>query len=189
MRLTLGAGSTKSRPTQALRIGAGAALLFHALIFGWLLLKPGSHSLFTAVDNIAQCAGSLLLVPLCFIGARSALKHGGRQLVPLLLGAGVVAFAAGQILWTYYEQVLHQATPFPSLADLGFLAQYPFLTVGVLLMSGRRLSAASRARLLLDECWPRSPISRRRNDVRSDPCISAVQCLLSHAPMRNAPTL
>ena len=45
---------------------------------------------------------------------------------------------------------MHQATPFPSLADLGFLAQYPFLTIGVLLISGRAFSLARRARLFLD---------------------------------------
>ncbi|HZC84686.1 MAG TPA: HAMP domain-containing protein, partial [Rubrobacter sp.] len=61
-----------------------------------------------------------------------------------------LSFAFGQIVFTYYEWVLQQAPPLPSLADVGFQIQYPFLLLGILLLSARPIPAASRARIALD---------------------------------------
>lgn len=39
-----------------------------------------------------------------------------------LLGASALCWACGQTAWTWYENVLGREVPFPSLADVGYLA-------------------------------------------------------------------
>jgi diguanylate cyclase (GGDEF)-like protein len=52
--------------------------------------------------------------------------------------AGEVMFLVGDSLWTLFEDVLH-IEPFPSVADVAYLAQYPALALGMLwLVRGRR---------------------------------------------------
>jgi hypothetical protein len=46
--------------------------------------------------------------------------------------------------------VLRQAPPFPSLADVGYLIEYPFFLLGILLLPARPIPVASRARIALD---------------------------------------
>jgi len=69
--------------------------------------------------------------------------------MPVLLGLGVLGFAVGQAIWTYYEEILHQP-PFPSWADAGYLAAYPFLFAGLFLLPRCPLPSAARLRVLLD---------------------------------------
>ena len=45
--------------------------------------------------------------------------------------------------------MLHQAPPFPSLADVGYLSLYPFLLLGILL-AARPMPVALRTRIALD---------------------------------------
>jgi hypothetical protein len=49
----------------------------------------------------------------------------------------VLSFAAGQVLWTIYEQVLRQPR-FPSWADAAFLSAYLLLVAGALRVAGLR---------------------------------------------------
>src|SRR5919204_4507801 len=75
---------------------------------------------------------------------------GAARWVPLLLGLGVLTDTIGQSIWTYYEQILHHPTPFPSWGDVAYLSTYPLLLLGILLLPARPLSAAARVRLALD---------------------------------------
>ena len=56
-------------PTARHRLywGLGLTLLVNGLLLAWLLLKPGRHAVVTAVDNVAQCIGPLLVL-LLFLG-------------------------------------------------------------------------------------------------------------------------
>jgi HAMP domain-containing protein len=141
---------------------ASLILLFNGLLVAWVLLKPGSDAVVALVVNVAQFVGLLLVLPLCFGGVRRLWRRGtsrtdngtavtiGQRWAPVLLGIGILSFAFGQIVFTYYEWVLQQAPPLPSLADVGFLSQYPFLLLGILLLPARPIPAASRARIALD---------------------------------------
>src|SRR5919198_1411099 len=133
---------------------AGLIAAFNLLLLAWLVLKPGSHAVFVAVDNVAQCVGPLLVVPLCFLGGRRGDRQRVRtaqQWAPCLLGLGALSYAGGQFIYTIYQQVLHYpSVPFPSWADAVYLCAYPVLLLGILLLSGRRLPVASRVRILLD---------------------------------------
>ena len=141
---------------------ASLILLFNGLLAAWVLLKPGSDAVVAIVVNVAEFVGPLLVLPLCFGGLRRLWRRGtsrtdngtavtiGQRWAPVLLGIGILSFAFGQMVFTYYEWVLQQAPPLPSLADVGFLSQYPFLLLGILLLPARPIPAASRARIALD---------------------------------------
>src|ERR687894_734599 len=147
-----------------LRRAAGMILLFNGLLVAWVLLKPGSDRMLGAVVNSAEFVGPLLTLPLCFGGLlrwrrwrRGGSRPGvepavtiGQRWAPILLGLGIVSWVLGQALFTYYEWVLRQPPPLPSLADAGYLSVYPFLLLGILLLPARPVPVASRTRIALD---------------------------------------
>src|SRR5215211_6571403 len=139
-------------------------LLFNGLLVAWVLLKPGSDAMLALVVNSAQFVGPLLVLPLCFGGllrrmwergasqtdVRPAAVTIGRRWAPVLLGLGILSWVFGQALFTFYEWVLGQPPPLPSIADVGYLSVYPFLLLGILLLPARPVPVASRTRLALD---------------------------------------
>jgi|GEM_PF-1529095 len=137
-------------------------LLFNGLLLVWLLIKPGTHDQFVAVDNLGQAVGALLGVILCFVSVgrawqRLASSPGNTPTariahlwVPVLLGFAILGELIGQGIWTYYEQILHQLSPFPSWSDAGYLSAYPFLLLAILLLPTRPLSMLARSRVLAD---------------------------------------
>jgi diguanylate cyclase (GGDEF)-like protein len=52
----------------------------------------------------------------------------------LLIGVGMLCWALGEGIWTWYEVVLGQEVPFPSYADAGFLLMVPLTLVGMAAM-------------------------------------------------------
>jgi PAS domain S-box-containing protein len=138
-------------------------LLFNGLLVAVVLLKPGSDDMLALVVNAAEFVGPLLVLPLCFGGLmRRMWRRGdsqtdlgpavtrGQRWAPGLLGLGILSWALGQMLFTYYEWVLDQPPPLPSLADVGYLSVYPFLLLGILLLPARPIPVASRTRIALD---------------------------------------
>src|ERR671911_919018 len=143
---------------------AGLVLLFNGLLVAVVLFKPLSDATLALVVNAAQFIGPLLVVPLCFGGLLrwmwgprtsqaplgGAVTRGGRRWAPVLLGLGILSWVLGQAIFTYYEWVLGQPPPLPSIADVGYLSVYPFLLLGILLLPARPIPVASRTRLALD---------------------------------------
>ena len=139
----------------------GLVVLFNGALVAWLLVKPGSQALAAGVGDLAQGVGPLAMLALCFPGVWRRWLPANRpkgaihlprtyqHLAPVLLATGVFAAAAGALIWTGYEQVLHRP-PFPSWADAAYLATYPFLLLGVLLLPARPLPLAARTRVVLD---------------------------------------
>jgi diguanylate cyclase len=67
-----------------------------------------------------------------------------------LIAAGCACWAAGQAIWSYYELLAHRQTPFPSLADAGFLA-FPILAlIGLLVRPAAAFNRHGRPRVVLD---------------------------------------
>src|SRR5215211_3071029 len=148
---------------RSFRRAAGLVLLFNGLLVAWILLAPGSDRMLALVVNTAEFVGPLLALPLCFGGLlRRLWRRGesqtdvepavtrGQRWAPVLLGMGILSWVLGQAVFTFYEWVLHQPPPLPSLADIGFLSVYPFLLLGILLLPARPTPVASRARIALD---------------------------------------
>src|SRR5215204_5989782 len=148
---------------RPLRRAAGLVLLFNCLLIALVLLKPGSDATLALAVNTAEFFGPLLVVPLCFGGLlrrmwgrrTSEARVGpsvtrGQRWAPVLLGLGILSWVFGQAIFTYYEWVLGQPPPLPSIADLGYLSVYPFLLLGILLLPARPIPVASRTRIAFD---------------------------------------
>jgi signal transduction histidine kinase len=72
-----------------------------------------------------------------------------RPLLWYLLAAGQLTFIVGDLVWAVYEVLLHVETPFPSLADVFYLAGYPFTAAGLLLLvRGRRTPGRDEGNLI-----------------------------------------
>src|SRR5918998_1980065 len=142
---------------------AGMILLFNGLVVAWVLLKPGRDRIRALAVNTAEFVAPLLVLPLCFGGLlRRVWGRGdsqtdvepavtrGERWAPVLLGLGIISWVLGQAIFTYYEGVLDQPPPLPSIADVGYLSVYPFLLLGILLLPARPVPVASRTRIALD---------------------------------------
>src|ERR671916_2343013 len=152
-----------SAKARAFWRAAGLILLFNGLLVAVVLFKPLSDATLALVVNAAEFIGPLLVVPLCFGGlltwmwrrGTSEARVGpevtrGQRWAPVLLGLGILSWVLGQAIFTYYEWVLDQPPPLPSIADVGYLSVYPFLLLGILLLPARPIPVASRTRIALD---------------------------------------
>lgn len=66
------------------------------------------------------------------VGAR--LRGAARPLSWYLLAGGLFAFVAGDLVWTFHTTVLRVELPYPSVADVFYLAAYPLFAAGLALM-------------------------------------------------------
>jgi serine phosphatase RsbU (regulator of sigma subunit) len=146
-----------------LRRAAALVLLFNGLLLAWALFEPVGNRVSAIVVNVAGFVGPLLVLPLCFGGLLAWVwRRGvsrtdnqmaaitGQRLAPVLLGMGILCYVLGQMYFTFYDLVLEQIPPFPSIADVGYLMEYPFFLLGILLLPARPIPVASRARIALD---------------------------------------
>jgi diguanylate cyclase len=118
------------------------------VVFAVLLSLPGLGPVaVVVVSDVGQLAAAVAAAAACGWAA----GRGGRQRRGwLLLAVGTGAWATGQAVWTFYEVVLARAVPFPSLADVGFVA-FPLVSAaGLLSWLGAYERAAVRGRDLLD---------------------------------------
>jgi PAS domain S-box-containing protein len=152
-----------SAKARAFWRAAVLVLLFNGLLVAVVLFKPGTDAMLALVVNSAEFIGPLLVVPLCFAGVlrwmwgpATSQAHGGppvtrgQRWAPILLGLGILSWSLGQMIFTYYEWVLDQPPPLPSIADLGYLSVYPFLLLGILLLPARPVPVTARTRIALD---------------------------------------
>jgi diguanylate cyclase (GGDEF)-like protein/PAS domain S-box-containing protein len=141
--------------------GLAFIVLFNALYAALLGCHPFAHSTIVAIDDIL-CSVAPLTMVIWFVVARRA-RVGSisqelaptvwrlrlPQLAPTLLVIGVLWYAIGSAVWSYYELVIHQP-PFPSWADVGYLLAYPCFLGGIVLLPGRPLTTLQRVRVILD---------------------------------------
>jgi signal transduction histidine kinase len=98
--------------------------------------------------------GQLLLYDLVGAASGVAVIAGVRINKPSLpaswyfFAGGLVAFATGDLIFNLYDWVGHRSPPIPSLADVFYLAGYPFLTLGIVLLVLRMRSEERRAGLV-----------------------------------------
>jgi diguanylate cyclase (GGDEF)-like protein len=69
-----------------------------------------------------------------------------RRLPWILMAIGQASFVAGDIMWNWYEVIGED--PFPSFADVLYLAGYPFIAAGLFLLIRRRIGGGDRGGLL-----------------------------------------
>src|SRR2546430_10691148 len=83
----------------------------------------------TALDDIGEAVAAGLAAAACAWAASRA--HDRERLGWTLMSISAGLWAAGEVVWSIYEVGLNVATPYPSLADVGFLAAVPFAIGGI----------------------------------------------------------
>jgi hypothetical protein len=127
--------SSTARPTAALfpaRTRFWAVLVLGAAAIAvYVLVGDGSPVRVPLYPAIAVLAASALAVSAALAPTRARLAW-------LLIATGQVCWAVGDVLWTAIEMT--GGNPYPSLADVLYVAGYPLLAVGLglLLWSGSR---------------------------------------------------
>jgi diguanylate cyclase (GGDEF)-like protein len=84
-----------------------------------------------------------------FVLLRAALGAAEVRRAWILCGIGTLAWGVGDSVWTFYELVLDQDAPLPSMADVFYLSGYGFLFLGALGFS-RQGSKSLEIRTALD---------------------------------------
>ena len=98
----------------------------------------------------SDVAGAVLYVGIAFSAAAAivvgAWLHRPRPLLPwLLIALGVALLAGGELTWEIYELALDQY-PFPSAADALYLAGYPCIGAGLVILARSRAGSRAHAR-------------------------------------------
>lgn len=125
------------------------AAVLAVLVFVLLVrLQPGGPRLSRAVDDVGQLLAATVAAIACAGRARRSV---GRARQPWWwLAAGTASWALGEAAWSYYELVDGRQTPFPSVADAGFLMFPVLAAAGLLLWPSAVLRGPARWRTLLD---------------------------------------
>jgi diguanylate cyclase len=133
-------------PRRRLAVVVCAALV---LVFALVLrLRPFNEFVTLAFDDLGEgIAAGIAAVP-CFWRARHF--TGRWRLSWILVGLGLASWSIGEFIWSYYELISSQETPFPSLADAGFLGFPVFALAGLLVRPSAAFVGRARARMLLD---------------------------------------
>ena len=120
------------------------------VVFVVVLRVPAmSDTAVLLLSNGGQLLAASLASAGCVVASRRTTGHRRRAWRWLSIGTG--AWAAGQLVWSYYEVVLGQEVPFPSLADVGFLLFPLAAAVGLVTWLGSQSSElVARGRDLLD---------------------------------------
>jgi diguanylate cyclase (GGDEF)-like protein len=119
-----------------------SAVIIVTLFTLWLLADAGGATLTTWIDDLGEFSAAAAAAAACAAASHRAV---GRDRLPwALIAASCGAWAAGQLIWSWFELVTN-TNPFPSLADVGFLAAIPVMIAG--LFSFPRLLRGNAARL------------------------------------------
>jgi len=101
-----------------------------------------------AISNFGLIAAAVSAGLACLATARRG--TGEQERMWKLLGASALSWGCGQAAWTWYETVLGREVPFPSLADVAYLAAVPLAAGALLSLPFAAQSLAGRVRQVLD---------------------------------------
>lgn len=97
-------------------------------------------------DVVYLLAAALALVAVVVAIVRRSMP---RPLPWVLAAAALACWVAGDVLWTWFDLVVG-TDPFPSVADVLYLAGYPLLAAGLAVLVRRRTGGAVQRASLLD---------------------------------------
>jgi diguanylate cyclase len=129
-------------------VAAVATALACAGSLVWIVANLGGDRATVWFDDLAELVAALIAGIACLAAARRA-SGAGRRAWALMAGWGL-CWAVGEAVWSWYELIRNVPTPFPSLADAGYLDAIPFALVAVLSFPGAAARGRARLRLVLD---------------------------------------
>jgi hypothetical protein len=121
--------ATWDRPQRTFAIAVAAVVL--ASVAYALILRNvyfGQQAV-TAIDDIGEAVAAGVACAACAWAAKRA--SGRQRLAWALMSISAGLWGAGEIVWSVYEVGMNVPTPYPSLADVGFLAAVPFAIAGI----------------------------------------------------------
>lgn len=142
------AGAPSRRGGRPFAIAAAGSVALIGLSVAWYLTQAGGEVATQAfgdlVTTVAPGWGALC----CVVAARGEAGRARRGWA--LLGCMCASWAAGNVVWTWFELVAHREVPFPSLADVGYLGAIPLGVAAVLAFPTAPRRTATSVRVLLD---------------------------------------
>ena len=136
-----------TRQWRSFALAAAIAAIAAAAFVLWTALRIGGDQATTAVDDIGEAVASAAAAVSCALAARRSL--GRPRVAWALLAASATSWTAGEVIWSVYEVGLGMAVPFPSAADVGFLAAVPLAIGGVLAFASSPGRMATRGEAIL----------------------------------------
>jgi diguanylate cyclase (GGDEF)-like protein len=115
----------------------------------WVLVHAGPPSFRAAVSDLVFIPTGVASVGLAWRAAKHPLLSPATRRAWILLGVAFAATLIGDALWAYYEVGLN-ASPFPSLADAGYLLFYPLVLAGLSAFPAAPQSRQERTTFWLD---------------------------------------
>ena len=137
--------------TRSVRVRAMPGVSIGLFVLGFIVilrLRPGGEQATRAIDDLVQLA--VAVIAAVAVGRRARRASGRDRLSWAFLAAAPGAWAGAQVVWSYYELIAGHATPFPSIADAGFLAFPVMALIGIFLRSSAAFRGQGRLRLGLD---------------------------------------
>ena len=144
---TLRRGSTAGETRQRLYRARCAVAALTALVLLWVLATYVTGHVNRTISDLGESAVAMLAAVNCSLAAWSS--SGRLRVAWAGLARATLSWAVGQAVWSWYELVLHSATPFPGLPDVGFLG-FPLGAVIALAVFPSSVSGAHRRRMTLD---------------------------------------
>ena len=119
------------------------------VFFLWLLAQPGGETARLWFADIGLLAGALVASATCFLAAR---RYGGNAMgrAWAFLGLGLLAMAFGEAAWAVQELGMGKDVSMPSVADIGYVAFYPIIFIGLFTMPQAPISGLRRLKYALD---------------------------------------
>ncbi|HVN49839.1 MAG TPA: GGDEF domain-containing protein [Acidimicrobiales bacterium] len=114
-----------------------------------LILNLGSDRFSANFANVMQIIAPAIAVAASVRAANRAEGRGWR-IGWWMIAASCLSWALGQVVWTWFETIRGQPTPFPSAADFFYLAAIPLAVGGLLAMPTSDDDRRDRARVVLD---------------------------------------
>ncbi|HLO18155.1 MAG TPA: hypothetical protein VK206_25210, partial [Anaerolineales bacterium] len=112
-----------------------------------LLTDPQQRTIYS--DVIASII-DLLASAALFIAAKQTASHSKRRAIAWgMIALATLAYTMGDIAWAILELGLHEQ-PFPSIADVFYLAYYPLLLTGVFLLPEKPATYGDQVKKVLD---------------------------------------
>jgi PAS domain S-box-containing protein len=135
----------RSKAFGVAAVVAAAAFIVYAI---WIGFSLGGPALTLAVDDFGEAVPALFAAGAAAVAARAS--HGRGRAAWVLIGASASAWGLGELAWAYLEVVKGHLEPFPSVADIGFLASYPLAVTGLLAFPTAPSRSGERVRTVLD---------------------------------------
>ena len=127
---------------------AAVAIYAIYIILGYKLITDADTAIFYS-DWAAFVVNAAMTLCLLYAAWQSLNINGKIFLAWLMMALGQFSFTVADGIWIWFETVL-KISPFPSIADIGWLMTYVFFIIGILLLPSAEVTLRERTKIVLD---------------------------------------